>query len=209
MVVVRMIDLLGDPVRVGMVRQLAGGGELTLLQLAEAVGVHVNTARPHVQALEEAGLLRSEARATGGPGRPAVAYSLSEGWTISATDFRGLAELLATALTRTEAGQADLRSLGEEWGRYLLGRPGTRDVDVELPRALERIGFSVEVGEDIELVGCPCPLVAPDRPQLICELAVGVCDGVLAGAGRERRVGRRDHDPGRRQCRLGLEPRLP
>ena len=30
------------------------------------------------------------------------------------------------------------------------------------------------VDRDVILLGCPCPLVAPDRPKMICELAAGV-----------------------------------
>jgi predicted ArsR family transcriptional regulator len=203
---VNVLDLIAEPVRLGVVRHLAAHGNASLSELAAAAGVHVNTARPHVQALEDAGLLRSETRPATGPGRPAVAYTLVDGWTLSATNFLGLAELLAAALLRADERCEDLRRLGRQWGQYLAGRPGARDLEVELPSALERLGFDARVGRDVELLACPCPLVAPDRPALVCELAVGVTEGVLAATGSRCRVGGRDHDAARRHCRLRLRP---
>ena len=84
-----------------------------------------------------------------------------------------------------------------------MGRPGALDAKRELPQALERLGFHAEVADgEVRLSGCPCPLVSPHRPELVCDLAASVVDGVLAGAGSQRRVTRREHDPARRACTL-------
>jgi predicted ArsR family transcriptional regulator len=205
------LDLIADPVRLAIARHLATHGAASLPELADAAGVHVNTARPHVAAMEAARLLVSQRRRAEGPGRPAVDYRLAEGWTLSATDFLGLAELLATALVRTAPEPADLRALGREWGAYLVGRPGAKDVSDELPRALERLGFQVEVDDEVLLFACPCPLVTPDRPEMVCQLAAGVVEGALAAVGSNLRVGTRDHHPELRRCTLELQrpPRRP
>jgi predicted ArsR family transcriptional regulator len=200
------LEAVADPIRLRVVRHLADSPGATLPELAGAASVHLNTVRPHVQALEEAGVLTRAAPAPQGRGRPAVHYRLAEGWTPPTTDFLGLAELLGAALLRTTPSAADLRAVGEEWGRWLLGRPGAHDPAEELPLALERLGFNARVSGDVlELTSCPCTLVAPGQPELVCELAVAVAEGVLAGSGSDLRVGRRMHHPDERRCSIGLE----
>lgn len=199
------LELVADPVRLRLLRHLSERDSCSLAEAAEAAGVHVNTARPHVTALVEAGALVRETAATAGPGRPAVRYRLPEGWTAPTVDFRGLAELLAAALVRSRQAPEELRDLGLGWGRYLLGRPGMHEVGRELPLALERLGFQAEVTDgELRLSGCPCPLVSPDQPELVCELAAAVADGVLAGAGSQARLTARRHDPRRRSCKAAL-----
>src|SRR4051812_40458877 len=140
-----VLDAVADPVRLGIVRHLAGHGSGTLTELAEAAGVHVNTIRAHVAALEEAAVLESEQQAASGPGRPATEYRLVDGWGLSSTDFLELAGLLAAALVRNAPDPEALRATGADWGRYLVGRPGRRDADPALTRALERLGFHAVV----------------------------------------------------------------
>jgi predicted ArsR family transcriptional regulator len=200
------LEPLADPTRLRIVRHLAEHGSASLRELAAAADVHLNTARPNVVELEGAGVLQRESTAPSGPGRPAVRYRLVEGWSPPSADFRGLAEVLGAALVRAGFGADEIRAVGHQWGRYLLGRPGAPDVERELAMALERLGFQVTLsGSTLRLSACPCSLVLPQRPQLVCELAVAVADGVLAGAGSDVRVGRREHDPVARSCVAQLE----
>jgi hypothetical protein len=90
----------------------------------------------------------------------------------------------------------------------MVGRPGVRDIAVELPEALARLGFHVGVrGEEVVMSGCPCPIVSPDRPELLCSLAHGVMDGVLAASGSALRVARHNNDPATRHCTADLAAR--
>lgn len=198
------LDAIADPLRLRLVRRLSAG-PATLSELAAAAGAHANTTRPHVAALEEAGVVRREPGEPAGRGRPADRYLLARDWTPPTGDFRGLAELLATLLIRGRPDPDELRRTGMEWGRWLAGRPGARDPGRELPRALERLGFDARVEDRVLLLAsCPCPLVAPDRPDLVCRLALAVTDGVLAGSGSRMRVAGGDHDPKRRNCSATL-----
>jgi predicted ArsR family transcriptional regulator len=200
------LDSIADPVRLRIVRHLADSPGATLPELAAEAGVHLNTARSHVVALEDAGVLVRERHASGGRGRPSVVYRLAPGWTLPTTDFLGLAELLAATLLRASPSVADVRAVGLEWGRYLLGRPGAHHVEEELPLALERLGFHARIEDQtLELTACPCSLVLPDRPELMCELAVAVADGVLTGSGSGLQVGRRMHHPDVRRCAVELQ----
>jgi predicted ArsR family transcriptional regulator len=204
------LEAMADPVRLRMVRRLEAAPGASLPELATAAGVHLNTARPHAVALEAAGIIERESPEPVGRGRPRVGYRLTRDWSPPTTDFRGLAEVLALALLRGGHEPGELRAVGLEWGRYLHGRPGGAEVERDLPLALERMGFQARVrGSALELSACPCRLVLPDRPQLICSLAAAVVDGVLAGSGSELRVRERRHDPEKRRCSLGLQGARP
>src|SRR3954454_7265227 len=132
-----VLDAVADPVRLRMVRHLADGGSATLSELADVAGVHLNTIRAHVAALESADVLESAQKAASGPGRPAVAYRLVDGWGLSSTDLLQLAGPVAAPLVRTRPDVAALRATGADWGRSLVGRPRRHDVATEMPRALE------------------------------------------------------------------------
>ena len=200
------LDAIADPVRLRILRHLQQAPGATLPELAHAADVHLNTVRPHVVALERAGVIERERHPAEGRGRPAIGYRLAGDWTPPTTDFLGLSELLAAVLLRSSPGVDELRAVGGEWGRYMVGRPGAHDLASELPLALERLGFQARIEDGtLELAACPCTLVLPDRPELLCELAVAVAEGVLTASGSGLKVGRRVHHPDTRRCSVELE----
>jgi len=188
------------PVRRSIVER-AAESPATLPELADAAGVHLNTVRTHVLALEESGVLRAEHAPPSGRGRPPLRYRLADDFTLPTSDFRGLAELLAAAISRGDQTPEELHRVGEDWGRYLAGRPGTQELERVLPAALERLGFDARLeGDQLILSACPCVLVSPGEPQLICNMAMAVVEGVLAGSGSNLRLTQRDHHPEIRRC---------
>jgi predicted ArsR family transcriptional regulator len=200
-----VLDAVADPVRLRIVRHLAQHRSATPAELADAAGVHLNTLRPHLAALEQAEVLRSTQRAPSGPGRPTAEYRLIDGWGLSSTDFLELAGLLASALVRAAPAPASLLATGADWGRYLAGRPGVRDIASEVPRALERLGFHATVdGDAVRISGCPCAVVSPDHPEVVCALAAGLVEGVLAATGSRQRIAAHDNHPELRRCTLRL-----
>ena len=199
---------LMDPVRLSLLERLSGAEPAGVEELAEAAGVHANTVRSHVGALEEHGIVVRDHRSTGGRGRPPVRYRLAEEWQLPATDFRGLAELLAATVAAIEPSQKQLHAIGQEWGRWLAGRPGTGDASELAAAALSMLGFDAGVdGDRIVLSACPCPLVAPDRPELVCRLAAAVVDGVASASRQRLEVASSAHDPAARRCELTLSQR--
>src|SRR5919202_6520929 len=150
------LDALADPVRLRMVRHLAASPGASLAELADAAGVHLNTARPHAAALESAAVIEREPERPSGRGRPRLGYRLRPGWAPPTADFRGLAELLAAAVLRIGPNPRELRAVGEEWGRFLQGRPRGHDLQADLPHALAQLGFEASVdGKTVELRSCP------------------------------------------------------
>ena len=191
-----------------MVRHIEEHGPASLNELADAADVHVNTARPHVAALEERGVLVSRQRAARGPGRRVIEYFLSEPLEFSENDFIGVAELLAAALARARLDPEALRAIGADWGRYLSGRPAERDPGDHLPAILGRLGYRVQAdGNRVRVERCLCPLIAPDSPEIVCCLMDGVVEGALAASGGRVRLDSTEHDPAARSCCFRLAER--
>jgi predicted ArsR family transcriptional regulator len=178
-------------VRLSLLRHLADRGTAGLDELADAADVHPNTARAHVQELEREGVIVREDAPLGRRGRPAARFRLRPGWRAHAAPLEGLARLLAETLVELDPGQEALERAGRAWG---AGRD-----DGEVVAGLERLGFAVRRdGDTLVLAACPCPLVAPDRPDAVCRLARAVVEGYGVRIAEER------HDPRRRHCRLRL-----
>jgi hypothetical protein len=109
----------------------------------------------------------------------------------------GLSELLAAAVRDSDRTPEQLRRLGREWGRSF----GPEGLDRALRTALERLGFDARLeGDELILSACPCRVVSPEGPELVCNLAIAVVEGVLDGCGSNARLTARFHDPERRRC---------
>ena len=156
--------------------------------VAEAVGLHENTARFHLDALIEAGLVRSEAEARNQPGRPRVLYRAQQ--VASDQLYRQLAE----AMVRHFAGPLDDRgsraeAAGEAWGTELLAALPPAPVEA-LPRligCLARLGFQPELHPglppSITLRPCPYADLAGEFPDTVCRLHLGLMRGLLDANG--------------------------
>jgi predicted ArsR family transcriptional regulator len=206
-----VFELIADPVRLAIVRQLSARPSAPLGEIADHAGVHANTVRSHIGELEAAGVVEREPAVPEGPGRPPLRYRLSPGWRLPSTDLRGLTELLAALVVRLEPALDTVQEFGRQWGRFLAGRPGG-DPIAALPRLLEPLGFDTELaGLEVRLRACPCPLVSPDHPELICRLVGAAIDGVVEVGPRRLRVSLTEHDPVRRTCTIHLadRPRRP
>src|SRR4051812_49870329 len=95
------LDAIADPIRLRIVRRLSETPAATLPELARAADVHLNTVRPHVAALEHAGVLTRERQAPAGRGRPPVQYRLAGDWRPPATDYPRPPGLPAPPLARS------------------------------------------------------------------------------------------------------------
>jgi len=73
-----LLNGIADPVRFGLVRRLAEGGEATAAELSGRCQASGPTVRRHLEALVSSGIVLETAGASDGatPGRPAARFSL-------------------------------------------------------------------------------------------------------------------------------------
>jgi predicted ArsR family transcriptional regulator len=203
---VSMVDAVADPVRARLVRRLSSSGPASLEDLAKAAGVHPNTARAHLSALESDGFVERSREPTDKPGRPRTLFRIQKDWTVPDDGFLAMAELLGAALGATRPDPRALRRLGVRWGRKAVADAGPGDANAELIRVLARLGFDARIdGKRLVLAGCPCPLISPERPALVCKLVDAVVDGILDGSGSGLHAVRHEHDPVGRSCSAVLQ----
>lgn len=167
----RSLEDLGDPV--------------TVTRLAEETGLHENTLRSHLEALERAGAVerrRSDVQARGRPAWLYVAVRDSE-----RSERTGFTRAMIRAL-REESERPDRAAVaaGEEWGRGLVdGRPITGIPEHHVLDLLNELGFEPEAETDdrIRLTRCPLLDVARTDSDIVCSLHLGLVLGALRAAG--------------------------
>jgi predicted ArsR family transcriptional regulator len=203
------LEHVADPVRRRVLEQLDASEASTVDELADAAGAHPNTVRGHLGALEADGVVQREPLSSGRRGRPRLRYRLGQGWRLPGRDYKALADLFAQSLAALDPSPEQVRRIGREWGRFLGGRPGSSDASELIPPAMHALGFDVEMDADlVRLGGCPCRLVLPQRPELVCQLGAAVIDGLASVARKRLRVASAAHDPAARQCQLQLAAQL-
>lgn len=193
---------LADPSRARILAELADTGPLDARELADRVGLHVNTVRVHVNSLAEAGLVDSETLPPHGRGRPRVAYRT----TAAAGDagerrYRLLAEILTGLVARFGPEAAvQLEEIGDAWGHYLVDGPSPsarlsdNDAVERLVALLAELGFRPELTRDaggrrrIEMRPCPFLELARAHQDVICPIHLGLLRGALAELGASTRA---------------------
>lgn len=184
---------LADPSRARILAELADQSPLDARELADRVGLHVNTVRVHLNALGEAGLVTSETLPPQGRGRPRVAYQASAaGGEESGRRYRLLAEILTALVSRFGPGMGtQLEAIGEAWGHYLVDSPPpyTELTEAEaitrLVELLDEIGFQPRLDEGAggrRILMRPCPFLelARAHQDVICPIHLGLIRGALA-----------------------------
>jgi predicted ArsR family transcriptional regulator len=175
----------------GVLRE--AGEPVGVQDVATQTGLHVNTARFHLDALVEAGLIERQIEERTQPGRPRVVFTAAP-----ASDpplqpnYRLLAEML-TGLIASILPQPEQTAVeaGEGWGRYLAPRPAPlQRIDASegirrLSAVLDDAGFAPAQMSDLPapvlgLRHCPFREIAVTQPELVCSLHLGLIRGVLS-----------------------------
>lgn len=163
---------------------------LSVRQLASQTGLHVNTARFHLDGLVGEGLAERTAEVRDVPGRPRILYT-ARAEAPGPRSYGLLAEMLTGLVAALDdAGSAAVEA-GRAWGRHLVERPApSQPVDADgamrrLSRVLESIGFQPEVrpspsATEIRLQNCPFREVAGRHTEVVCAIHLGLMQGALA-----------------------------
>lgn len=194
--------------RVDLLHLLQDGAEHTIGELAVATGLHENTTREHLQRLVADGFAQRAPERRSVRGRPRMVYRAVSADDLRSDPHaqRRIEESIArVALTRvllegygrsvgspTQAAQAAGRAMLDDptIGGHGLGPVPTppdatpsadRQLDA-LEGHLERLGFDPELDRDelaFHLYRCPFKDLAQARPEVVCNVHLGLAQGVL------------------------------
>jgi predicted ArsR family transcriptional regulator len=160
----------------------------TLAALSAATGLHANTLREHLDALERTGLVRRQQEPPRGPGRPRTLYEAVADSAPGHDEYAGLATALAATIHRTSPDpRRDAALAGEQWGHDLAatrtpapqGSAGARRAVVSM---LDDIGFAPEADRtstEVRLTRCPLLDTARRFPDVVCAVHLGIVRGAL------------------------------
>lgn len=208
----RQAKALGDPTRYAIFRAVVDNdGPADIAGLTARFGLNHNAVRQHLHKLCAAGLLTEEIRRpSGGPGRPRLQYrpslTVNSDWGIP-SPYEDLSMMLVEAL----ASGRSPRDVGAEAGRRMAADlPETADPVDRIEMIAVRHGFEprrVERRSSVDLVLCRCPYQssASAAPDIVCQLHLGLAEGIAEASGDSVSVaGLVARDPRRAGCRLTL-----
>ena len=201
-----LLKALGDNTRYAIYLEIARSPmPLTTTMVAEALGLHPNTVRPHLERMRDVGLLQVETESTGGVGRPQHRYSLapdapSLGFEPPAMPL--LSRMLIGVAAAAGATSDEAAEIGRQQGRAAAAAIEASSVVAELDdpddRAavclaalvdeLARVGFDPAVADDddrvvVAFTRCPFAELAEANPQLVCHLHRGLVEGFVEAVG--------------------------
>jgi predicted ArsR family transcriptional regulator len=169
---------------------------LSAAEVAASCGLHVNTARLHLDSLAADGLAERATEPRGVPGRPRILYSPTA-VPGGARSYRLLSEMLVGLVASLADAPSAAAEVGRAWGRHLVERsaPSERvdpqEAMARLTRLLDGMGFQPEVGprrndgdagrgSEVRLHHCPFREVAEGHTDIVCAIHLGVMQGAMA-----------------------------
>jgi predicted ArsR family transcriptional regulator len=202
---------LGDPTRHRLFRYIVDSERpVAVAELTAYVRLNHNAVRQHLAVLKDAGLILEEVESRNRPGRPRLLYRLhpeaAGKWDTPAGAYAWLAGLLALAMqhdwTPREAGHREGLRLGHK-------HVGTENSVDAMEQELIGRGFRPTRSDrgkqmDFVLGRCPFTEVAATYPDTVCQLHLGLAEGLAEGLGDlsvDRLTAKDPHTAG---CRLVL-----
>ena len=188
-----LLKALGDNTRYAIYLELARAPKpLATAEVAETLGLHPNTVRPHLERMRDVGLLAVITDAQGAVGRPQHRYSLaadapSLGFEPPA--FPVLARMLLRLAATASIPPAEAVDAGREHGAIAAGRPDRAGTCHQaLTAEMASVGFDPEsVTDDTSLTmaftRCPFRELAEANPDLVCGLHRGMVEGFVEALG--------------------------
>ena len=186
-----VLKTLGDNTRYAIYLELARSPRpVSTAEVAETLGLHPNTVRPHLDRMRDVGLLGVDIESRGGVGRPQHLYSLAPD--APSLGFEPpmmplLASMLVRLVEQVGGSGVDAYEVGRDQGRSEARRYVQAPSCVEaLVSELDRTGFDPAVGAsddgDTALVAfahCPFRSLAADHPDVVCSLHRGMVEGFV------------------------------
>ncbi len=199
---------LGDPTRHAVFRYIANSDRpVDVAELTEHFGFNHNAIRQHLAKLVAADLVIEGKAAVTGPGRPRLVYTIDP-TAESRWGVTGPYERLSLLLTEIIRSGDSPQEVGRRAGRRLR-EAGEDDAVVQLVTAMAQQGFDPELrrrrnGTDILLRSCPFESSAVADPETVCQLHLGLAEGLVGDDGSVEVDELVAKDPRRAGCRLKL-----
>jgi predicted ArsR family transcriptional regulator len=182
-----LLKALGDNTRYAIYLELARSPRpLATAEVAETLGLHPNTVRPHLERMRDVGLLDVETDTRGSVGRPQHRYSPAAdapALGLEPPAFPVLARMLLRMATAAGVAAEDAIDAGWEQGSEASARrAGT--CEAALLAELADLGFDPAAVEDdggatIAFTRCPFQELAEANPDLVCSLHRGLVEGFV------------------------------
>jgi predicted ArsR family transcriptional regulator len=163
----------------------AADAPLSIVEVAERLTIHPNTARFHLEALVRAGRVESVQPDRSKPGRPPLMFRTAPGMDPAGRrDYLLLADILAKAV----ANQSGAVGAGRDWAQGHIEPAAVPDPDDAVERLaglLDDLGFAAEKRAgaagvtEIGLRNCPFLDLAADRRDVICPVHLGLMQGAM------------------------------
>ena len=170
----------------------ASADPMTIAAIADALGVHPNTVRFHLDSLLGDGQVEQVEPGRKGPGRPPLLFGavrqMDRG---GARHYRLLAEILVSAVAAGKDPRAKALAAGRAWGRTLHAPESSARAAMSSEKAigrlvdvLDELGFAPERrranGEQqVGLRHCPFLELAENRSSVVCPIHLGLMQGAL------------------------------
>lgn len=196
-----VLKALGDNTRYAIYLELARATRpLATADIAEALGLHPNTVRPHLDRMRDAGLLDVEIGGRGDVGRPQHRYSVAPGAPslgLEPPTMPVLARMVLVMAKRLRASADDAEAVGDDEGRTRARRYSSAPSTLEaLVSDLDRLGFDPVVSDAVPVgaatddgaavvafANCPFEEMARDHPEVVCGLHRGMVAGFVSQMG--------------------------
>ncbi|MBI2706294.1 MAG: helix-turn-helix domain-containing protein [Actinobacteria bacterium] len=215
-----ILKALGDNTRYAIYLELARSPlPLSTAEVADALDLHVNTVRPHLERMRDVGLLQVDTEGRGGVGRPQHRYSIAvdaPSLGLEPSPFPTLAKMLLAAAAEAGLDRSEMLGAGREQGRADARGwvDGTDPLEALIIEQM-KMGFDPEVAEDdrsatMAFAHCPFQELARIHPDLVCGLHCGLVEGLVTGLDRRPKAGEAAAGDGadqgaaaaRRRCRV-------
>ena len=162
---------------------------LSVTEIADLTGIHVNTVRFHLDALVEGELAERSVEPRQRPGRPRILYSIRTR-VHGPRSYGLLAEMLTGLVSSLDGAGPAAINAGRAWGRHLVERaaPSERvesgEAVTRLTAVLDAIGFQPEVRPgktetELRLRHCPFREIAERHTDVVCSMHLGLMRGAL------------------------------
>jgi predicted ArsR family transcriptional regulator len=184
---------LGDNTRYAIYLELARSAQpLGTSEISDALGLHPNTVRPHLERMRDVGLLEVQTDTRGQVGRPQHRYSIAAeapSLGLEKSAFRTLARMLAGVAAKAGLSADDVADVGRVQGRTdAAAHQGTRGCARALVGELADLGFDPAAVQDgnsttIAFTHCPFQELAEVFPELVCHLHRGIVEGFVDARG--------------------------